>query len=114
MLYKIEEDLYDFLNNSTGERILHCFFEDDEFISDMKNGKNKFGELMNVEYFININFKQLHEKYIELKRKKYENYCKGKKKDKMFQFNLDMKNKTIRERRKKKNQLLWKIMKIII
>jgi len=55
MLYKIEEDLYDFLNNSTGERILNCFFEDDEFISDMKNGKNKFGELMNVEYFININ-----------------------------------------------------------
>jgi len=71
----------------------------------MENSKNKFGELMDIKYFIDIDFNSLHEKYIEIKLERYYNYCMKNKKENNKNINSNIysnKNK----RKKIKQELI--------
>ena len=69
--YDISRSL--FLEELENGRFIESLIGNQEFIDELKKSDNNLGELMKIEYFIDKDFKKLHEKYEELKKQKESN-----------------------------------------
>ena len=71
--YKYDINRSMILEESEDGRFIESLIGSQEFIDELKKSDNKLGELMKIEYFIDKDFKKLHEKYEELKKQKESN-----------------------------------------
>ena len=67
--YNNKKCLSEILDESEDGRFIESLIGDPEFIKELKKYKNKLGELMDIKYFIDKDFKQLHKKYEEIMKK---------------------------------------------
>ena len=88
------------LKQSEDGKFLESLIGNEDFIDELKNAKNKLGELMEIKYFIDKDFTKLHEKYNELMNKK-------KSEEKVDEKNSELDSKKEKQLivRKNKNEL---------
>ena len=71
--YKNEYNASIILKEAEDGQFLESLIGDKEFIKALKDCKNKLGELMRVEYFIDVDFQKLHNKFNEIMKSNKSN-----------------------------------------
>ena len=66
-LYCYKDNQIDVLSEAEDGRFIESIIGENNFILELKNPKNKLGDLMKEEYFIGENFEQLFNKFKEIK-----------------------------------------------